>query len=566
MRWILSLTILLLCPVAVQAETINSFVSDIQLGTDGSFTVTETIEYDFENAVRHGIFRYIPTVHPQEASAWYKKRYIEIDVQNVELDGGDVPYEESSGGGEMHLKIGNPDLTITGEHVYTITYYVRGALSYYADDTAELYWNVTGNGWEVPITSATAYIHGPSDLFSSSVTCYTGVVGADASCEMQKTDDGLEFYIANLAPYEGLTIAAMLTHEQIDTLVIERLSPALFWIAAIALWLIGLGIYLYRYSTKHKTGNTIIAQYEPYEDLKPMYTGLLFDGRIDASDITAGIVYLAEQGFFKITATKKKALFFFEVDDYEITLRRPYTELKSDFQKEIFTLLFSESAAVSDTIALSELAKDTTQQEENRKTLERLRKAADADLVAQGYFEKPTQQLMRMACWVVLLPALVLLIFGFLFLASFAVLIPAALAMAVVSGVMVLVVHRRRTRKGYEALEYLKGFKQFLSVTEKERYAFHNAPAKSPEQFMEYLPYAIAFGVEKEWGAVFKDISIPNPEWYESNNAAAFSAVHLSNSLGAFSTTLASASGSSPASSGGGSSGGGAGGGGGGSW
>ncbi|MEZ4199999.1 MAG: DUF2207 domain-containing protein [Candidatus Paceibacterota bacterium] len=127
--------------------------------------------------------------------------------------------------------------------------------------------------------------------------------------------------------------------------------------------------------------------------------------------------------------------------------------------------------------------------------------------------------------------------------------------------------YQRRTRKGHEAAMHLKGFRGFLSVTEKERLTFHNAPQKNAEQFMEYLPYAVAFGVEKEWADVFKDIQIASPDWYEGNTTT-FSAVALSRDIGAFSSSF-TASTSSPSgsgSSGGGFSGGGAGGGGGGSW
>jgi uncharacterized membrane protein len=124
----------------------------------------------------------------------------------------------------------------------------------------------------------------------------------------------------------------------------------------------------------------------------------------------------------------------------------------------------------------------------------------------------------------------------------------------------------RRTGLGYEALNHLEGFKLFLSVTDKERFAFHNAPEKSPELFMKYLPYAVAFGVEKEWAKVFASLTIPNPNWYEgSGGISAFSATALTSDLASFSTSFSASSGTS-GSSGGGSSGGGGGGGGGGSW
>ena len=119
--------------------------------------------------------------------------------------------------------------------------------------------------------------------------------------------------------------------------------------------------------------------------------------------------------------------------------------------------------------------------------------------------------------------------------------------------------------KGYEALNHLEGFKLFLTVTDKERFEFHNAPAKSPQLFMEYLPYAIALGVEKEWAKVFSDITIPQPDWYSGGSVAAFSATDFTSDISAFSSSFSSSSGTS-GSSGGGGVGGGGGGGGGGSW
>ena len=91
-----------------------------------------------------------------------------------------------------------------------------------------------------------------------------------------------------------------------------------------------------------------------------------------------------------------------------------------------------------------------------------------------------------------------------------------------------------------------------------------------PEQFMEYLPFAIAFGVEKQWAKAFEDITIPNPDWYDGGSVGSFSAMNFTSSIGAFSSSIASSSvsssSSSGGSSGGGFSGGGGGGGGGGSW
>jgi uncharacterized membrane protein len=128
----------------------------------------------------------------------------------------------------------------------------------------------------------------------------------------------------------------------------------------------------------------------------------------------------------------------------------------------------------------------------------------------------------------------------------------------------------KKTPLGAETKDDILGFKLFLSVTEKDRLDFHNAPERSPEQFMEFLPYAIALGIENKWAAQFASIYIPEPSWYHGGVHGPFLASafvsDLSHFSGSVSSSFTSASRGGSGSGGGGSSGGGFGGGGGGSW
>lgn len=558
----LAVFILFLLPNAAFAEYINSFTSEIEIQKDGSFVVNEQINYLFTEP-RRGIFRYIPIEHPQGSSRWYKDRYVEVEVLDVSMDGRYVRYEINEESDETYIKIGDPNVTISGGHMYEITYRVNGGLSYFEGDAAELYWNVTGNGWEVPIGTVEVIVTSPS-LFTGERACYRGTLGSNTSClENSITEDRAYFKVSGLKPREGATIAVAVDERNIERVILEKNQMIIFWTAIVLLWFSGLTYFVYRYKTKHQTGNTIIAHYEPYKDFKPMYTGLLFDGMLEPKDITACIVYLAEQGFLKIKKTTGKVLFFFEVDDYEISLLRDPNETPTRFQREVLKLLFGGISTIGDTVTLSDLKRNISKQKENQTILKELKKDLEQDLKDSGFFQVtiPSHYVFGGAVAVIVTAAT---LFGFLFGSLITSMIPLVI-ITILSLIVLAFAYRRRTRKGYEALDHLKGFKEFLSVTEKERYAFHNAPTKSPEQFMEYLPYAIAFGVEKKWAEVFKDITIPDPDWYEGAGTAHFSATNLTTSLGAFSTAFASSSGSS-GSSGGGSVGGGGGGGGGGSW
>lgn len=558
-------------PSMARAEQIDSFVSDIEVRKDAIITVKETISYKFDDQ-RHGIFRCIPTKHQDKASSLLKDRYIDIEITNVRMDTHIVPYEVTHERKEMCIKIGDPNNTITGAHTYELSYTVGGAISYEVYGGADLYWNVTGNEWEVPILSVSARVSSPDQIFMTARSCYRGIVGEANSCQMSTDENGVVHFSGTMfSPAEGLTLSQSLNRSVIPTDIRERYKPLLVWGIIIFFGLFGIGYGVYAYKTKYKTGKTIIPQYEPYPGVKPMYTGVLFDGKLDPRDITAGIVYLAQQGFIKIRKIDKKILFFFEVDDYEISLTsfEKVREGTNDFQWSILTLFFDipqESELlpmVKNCVTLSELKSNYSKQRLNSKILLKLRADLQNDLENAGFMQTSNRFGVYVFILVLFSSSIIFLVDLFWKGEDVGIFIGVFYFFMII---LVLLSRKRRTRKGYEALDHLKGFKQFLEVTEKQRYIFHNAPQKSPEQFMEYLPYAIAFGVEKEWAKTFEGIAIPNPNWYDGGNSTtAFSAISLSQSLGGFSSSLAASSGSSP-SSGGGSSGGGSGGGGGGSW
>lgn len=567
-RWfgyLLVFVVLFLAPLFTRAEHIHSFDVAIELHKDATAVVTEEIRYVFTTP-RHGIFRYIPTQHPQDPSTWYKERYIDVELGSVLMDGNPVPFTVEEERDQLYLKIGDPVVTIEGEHTYTFTYKLRGAYSFIQHGGAEFFWNVTGEEWPVPIRAASVTVSDPDSILTSARSCYAGNSGAGGSCARASTTaSGLRYTHFELMPGQGMSFAVGLNRDLVDRVVLERNQLFMVWIGLFIVWLIGLIVVIYRYRTAYKTGNTIIAQYEPYEGVKPMYAGLLYDGTLHPQDITASIVYLAEQGFIRIRETKDKVLFFFEVSDYEITLLRPATDTESPFQRTVLTLLFGEAVAVGTQVTLLDLKKDLGKQRENQKILRTLQSDLSDELQKDGFFqESPVGSILFRA-----LIGLVVLVVAIGISRSFiSISTPVIIGIGAVYFTTVLVIllaNERRTRKGYEALDHLEGFREYLSVAEKDRLAFHNAPQKSPTEFMKNLPYAIALGVEEEWAAVFKDVTIPNPGWYDGNTGAAFSAVHLTESLGAFSTAFTSSSGSS-ASSGGGSVGGGGGGGGGGSW
>jgi uncharacterized membrane protein YgcG len=124
----------------------------------------------------------------------------------------------------------------------------------------------------------------------------------------------------------------------------------------------------------------------------------------------------------------------------------------------------------------------------------------------------------------------------------------------------------RLSKEGRILKEDWLGFKMFLETA--ERYRLQNL---TPETFERFLPYAIIFGIEKKWGAVFNNVFMPQPTWYAgaaglsplpSQGAGGFSAAAFSASFSSSFSSAFSSSGGGGSAGGGGAGGGGGGGGG----
>jgi hypothetical protein len=106
-------SLFLLFPLVTKAQTekINNFESDIVINHDSSLVVTEKINYDFDTAQKHGIFRDIIEKYQRDSGNYY----IDINVISVTDDKGNTwPYETSRQGIYYRIKIGDANKYVTG--------------------------------------------------------------------------------------------------------------------------------------------------------------------------------------------------------------------------------------------------------------------------------------------------------------------------------------------------------------------------------------------------------------------------------------------------------------------
>ncbi|MDD2656533.1 MAG: DUF2207 domain-containing protein, partial [Patescibacteria group bacterium] len=161
-------------------EKINNFVTEIKINSDASFHVEEKIDYDFENLEKHGIYRDI--VYKYNIN---DKTYI-INIDNVSVtdeNNNKVNFVVSDIRGIKNIRIGDANMLVSGRKTYIINYDVKNAINSF-EDHDKLYWNVTWNGWNVPIENVETTIELPtsSPIMDSQVTCYAGDYGSKDTC------------------------------------------------------------------------------------------------------------------------------------------------------------------------------------------------------------------------------------------------------------------------------------------------------------------------------------------------------------------------------------------------
>jgi uncharacterized membrane protein len=207
------------------------------------------------------------------------------------------------------------------------------------------------------------------------------------------------------------------------------------------------------------------------------------------------------------------------------------------------------------------------------KQLPPIRDAIYDRLKGSGFYQDRPDKVKQ--TWIGLAVAAGLLIgVGGAFLSKLTLLTPVPFIIAGIVSVLVLIVFAQimpaRTEAGTRALEHVLGFEEFLRRVESDN--LKRIILDHPEMFDKYLPYAMAFGVERQFARAFEGIYTEPPQWYVGPSVMNFNVGHFSTSMSHLSTVAATTMSSTPRSSsgsgfgGGGSSGGGGGGGGGGAF
>lgn len=516
---------------------------------------------------------------------------------------------DATGRYSREIRVYVPDATDRTATV-VVDYTLNNALGFFRANEAtdpplpaldEFYWQVTGTDWDVSILEASAEVRIPDGAAITRAAAYVG--GVDSSDRVPVDIQGRTARVDGVGPLppgQGLTLgvgwppgairrdpARVIPHPPGD-MATRAEGPPPGPLAYLPL-LLPFVVFWFAYRAWDARGRdpkerSIMVRWEPPADLSPAEVGTLVDHTPDMHDIIATLVELAVKGFIVIEEEEKEGFLKFGTD-YVFHLVRPRSEWGDlpRHQHRFLDGLFEHrgegmGGILEEALGFGSDAADDAPPEavasvrlsdlknEFYKEIPDIKDAVLDALVRKGhYLRRPDKARQAWIVGAVLLAAAGFGGFVVLAESNFTLGVTTAAAAGVSAIILAIFgyIMPARTEKGARAREAALGFKEFLEKVESPRY---KRMIKSPAQFEEFLPFAMAFQCQDEWASAFDDLLTEPPDWYYGHHGR-FHATAFASNMGQMATTAGSTMASSPGGSGsggGGSVGGGGGGGGGG--
>ncbi|NLW82372.1 MAG: DUF2207 domain-containing protein [Desulfovibrionales bacterium] len=605
-------------PLGAETERILDFSSTVIVNADSSLLVSETITVlATGDQIKRGIVREFPTVYTTSSGQTVR---VGFDLVDVHRDGHAEPYHTEDRINGVAIYVGDKNVFLSpGSYTYTLVYKTTRQLGFF-ENYDELYWNVNGNGWRLPLDKVSCEVHLPDGAKVLEAVSYEGPQGSTESRRFKGGESSIT--MASSRPYglgEGLTIAVSWPKGFVTPPTASELAKGYVSGRGALVPAVGGGALLLLYYVlawlkvgRDPAKGVIIPRFEPPKGFSPAMVRMLWSMKFDNTAFTAGIVNMAVKGGLVIR----------EDDQMRLELAKQPPARLSAGEKAAWDELRKAGGSI--------VLKNT-----NHQVLNRARQVMKDKLhkeLAQNYFVTNsgwvapgvviTLATVAAMAWTAPEPMALLFIsvwltgwtFGCslllrqawrawqargvmgkvsaLFLSLFSIPfltgevaglsffgMQAGLPPTFVFLVMVLMnalfyeLLKAPTRIGRQVLDEIEGLRAYLSVAEEDRLNFIHPPEETPELFEKFLPYAMALGVENEWGERFAGILSRAgyaPGWYAgplwSHMHPGGFASGLSSGISSSVSSASAAPGSSSGTSGGGSSGGGGGGGGGGGW
>lgn len=494
----------------------------IDLRDDGTFTVTEDQLINFTSGSFTKGFAVIPLDRVEDIS----NIRVSADGQAYER-GYETPgaYSVSEFGGEVEI-LWWFETASNETRQFTIQYDVAGGLRVYEETGREqLWWRAVDTDFAADVEHAEVTLNLPQPVSEADLAAETYTLDSEDTSIQMTSPTTIVFTADNLqqgdafearAEFPRMTTATVPSWQAADDAQREREEDLAPYKAAANVLFLGMGllllvggpigIYMF-WQSKGKDPLVVLPidiLREPPDDLSPGAVGVLVDEKADNHDVIATIVDLGERGVLHIEESSSELLGLTFSRDWTI-YKTGTTEGLRKYEKETLDAIFGGK----DEVELTKIRQRFSQEQKKVKA------AMYDELVERGYFPRNPETTRH--TWK---------IFGFLLLAvsvgagfiiggvvsSFAPLVWVPIVAGALVGLVMVgfAGHMpRKTQAGAEAAVKWDAFRRYL--VEIERY---QDVGEAKAIFSSYLPYAVAFGLERTWVRKFSTVDTPGPRWY----------------------------------------------------
>ena len=537
------LLLLILFTIALFGEHIEEYNTKVAIKSNSQASVVEQILYNFDGAIRHGIYRDIP------------KNDTVIKNIRVLKDGTPTEYKLINNQNFWRIRIGSANSYVRGRVKYTISYNLKGMIVREAKNSNFIAYDLVGTGWRKPIYSAKGTLYLPKELINKvKIKAFKGSFGSKDVADVKNYGNYIEASASNLNPHEGLTL--YLTFDKSLMPASKKPSQKYYENPIYYLFLAPILAIFYFVAKKFNIFEgigSIAPKYRPPADLTLMEAGLLKDNFVDFSEIKPAILELANLGYIKI-----------EEDSEGIYLKK-IKDSDENLSAELQAIL-NEIFSVGDLVPNNMLRIDSS-------IFDKLKYILHNSMVQKGYFSKSlrhARESFKFAAFSlgaltvgaftyyvfkdtgvdIIVPAGISLAFvavgiislissfrardfsGVFFFLIWSVIssfflfsvinsediVISLLLMVFIVAVGSFLIYRKMntlTFKGILAKRHIFGLKEFIEKADKDKIKFFLQEDK--KYLDKMLPYAVLFGLNKHWLELYQVLDTPTPDWYNGS-------------------------------------------------
>ena len=300
-------TLFFLSTKSLIAERITNYEVTVQINKNGTLTVNEVIDYDFDGAAKHGIYRDIPLRSKKNGVDIYKSY---IKMNSIKRNGISEEYSTQLFDEGIRYKVGSAKKFVEkGVNKYEFNYMIYNAV-FEKNGIYQVYFNAIGQFWKVPIEKAIVNIkfgNGKpvTENEIKQLDIFTGEYGQSGKDYISNLNNGTIEIKTNkvLQAYNGLSFRLNLKTDNISPTFWDKLQTLYYahpLIVAGPLVIILLAIYgfITWYIFGRDVGKkAIVPEFNIPKDISAMYAAYINGVREPKEILTIGVLSLLSKGY-----------------------------------------------------------------------------------------------------------------------------------------------------------------------------------------------------------------------------------------------------------------------------